>query len=40
MARVDLLPDAAKKVLQTGSVIEREFSHELIKRVTALPEEL
>ena len=39
MARVDLLPDAAKTVLQTGSVIEREFSHELIKRVTALPEE-
>ena len=39
MARVDLLPDAAKTVLQTGSVIEREFSHELIKLVAALPEE-
>jgi class 3 adenylate cyclase len=34
MARVDSLPEAAKEVLQTGSVIEREFSYELIKRVT------
>ena len=33
MARVDALPDAAKEILQTGSVIEREFSFELIKRV-------
>jgi class 3 adenylate cyclase/tetratricopeptide (TPR) repeat protein len=39
MARVDLLPEEAKTVLQIGSVIEREFSHELIKRVSALPEE-
>jgi len=38
MARVDSLPDAAKGVLQNGSVIEREFSYELIKRVTGLPE--
>jgi len=38
MARVDTLPDKAKEVLQTGSAIEREFSHELIKRVTNLPE--
>jgi class 3 adenylate cyclase/tetratricopeptide (TPR) repeat protein len=39
MARVDTLPDAARAVLQTGSAIEREFSHELIKRVTGLPEQ-
>jgi class 3 adenylate cyclase/tetratricopeptide (TPR) repeat protein len=38
MARVDSLPEGAKEVLQTGSVIEREFSYELIKRVTGLPE--
>jgi predicted ATPase len=31
MARVDSLPEGAKAVLQTGSVIEREFSYELIK---------
>ncbi len=31
MARVDALPPNAKELLQTGSVIEREFSHELIK---------
>jgi tetratricopeptide (TPR) repeat protein len=36
MARVDSLPEGAKKVLQTGSVIEREFSYELIKSVTGL----
>jgi predicted ATPase len=34
MARVDSLPGGAKELLQTGSVIEREFSYELIKRVT------
>ena len=33
MARVDTLPEGAKEVLQTGSVIEREFSYELIKQV-------
>ena len=38
MARVDALPEGAKDVLQTGSVIEREFSHELIQKVTDLPE--
>jgi class 3 adenylate cyclase/tetratricopeptide (TPR) repeat protein len=38
MARVDSLPDAAKEVLQTGSAIEREFSYELIRRVTGIPE--
>jgi tetratricopeptide (TPR) repeat protein len=38
MASVDCLPGEAKEVLQKGSVIEREFSHELIKRVVDLPE--
>jgi tetratricopeptide (TPR) repeat protein len=39
MARVDSLPEGAKEVLQTGSVIEREFTYELIKRVLGLPEQ-
>jgi class 3 adenylate cyclase len=39
MARVDSLPDAAKGLLQTGSVIEREFSYKLIKRVTGISQE-
>ena len=39
MARVDSLPEAVKSVLQTGSVIEREFTYELIKRVTGLEEQ-
>ena len=38
MARVDSLPENAKEVLQTGSVVEREFSYALIKRVTGLSE--
>jgi tetratricopeptide (TPR) repeat protein len=38
LARVDALPEDAKEVLQTGSVIEREFPYELIHRVTNLPE--
>jgi class 3 adenylate cyclase/tetratricopeptide (TPR) repeat protein len=38
MARVDRLPDGAKAVLQAGSVIEREFPHDLISTVTDLPE--
>ena len=38
MARVDSLPDAVKKILQTGSVVGREFSYELIKEVAGLPE--
>lgn len=38
MARVDALPEGAKEVLRTGSVIEREFSYDLIKRVTDLSE--
>jgi class 3 adenylate cyclase/tetratricopeptide (TPR) repeat protein/ribosomal protein L40E len=39
MARVDSLPEGAKEVLQTGSIIEREFSYELIKQVTGLKEQ-
>jgi class 3 adenylate cyclase/tetratricopeptide (TPR) repeat protein len=39
MARVDSLPDATKTLLQTGSVIEREFTYDLIKRVTGLLEQ-
>jgi predicted ATPase/class 3 adenylate cyclase len=39
MARVDALPEGAKEVVQTGSVIEREFSYKLIKRVTGLSEQ-
>jgi tetratricopeptide (TPR) repeat protein len=38
MARVDCLPEGVKEVLQTGSVIEREFSYPLINRVTGFPE--
>jgi len=38
MARVDSLPERAKEVLQTGSVIEREFTYPLINSVTGLPE--
>jgi tetratricopeptide (TPR) repeat protein len=39
MARVDKLPEGAKNLLQTGSVIEREFSYELIKTVSGLSEQ-
>jgi tetratricopeptide (TPR) repeat protein len=39
MARVDALADKAKEVLQTGTAIEREFDHKLIKHVTGLPEQ-
>jgi len=39
MARIDSLPEEAKGVIQTASVIEREFSYELIKRVTSIPEQ-
>jgi tetratricopeptide (TPR) repeat protein len=38
MARVDSLPEGVKEVLQIGSAIEREFSYELIMRVTGLLE--
>lgn len=39
MARIDALPPEAKEVLQTGSVIEREFSFQLIYRVSGLTEQ-
>jgi class 3 adenylate cyclase/tetratricopeptide (TPR) repeat protein len=39
MARVDSLPEGTKGVLQTGSVIEREFSYGLIKSIMDLPEQ-
>jgi tetratricopeptide (TPR) repeat protein len=39
MARIDSLPEDAKEALQTGSVVEREFSYELIKRVMGLEEQ-
>ncbi len=39
MARVDSLPEATKDVLKTGSAIEREFSYELMKRVTGISEQ-
>jgi predicted ATPase/class 3 adenylate cyclase len=39
MARVDMLPQGAKELLQTGSVIEREFGYELIKRVNSIQQE-
>jgi class 3 adenylate cyclase/tetratricopeptide (TPR) repeat protein len=39
LARVDSLPEKARGVLQAGSVIEREFTHALIKKVTGLPEQ-
>ena len=38
MARVDSLPEGARDLLQMASVIDREFSHELIRRAYALPE--
>ncbi len=38
MARVDTLPKRTKEVLQIGSAIEKEFSHDLIARVTDIPE--
>jgi len=38
MARVDRLSEGAKTVLQAGSVIEREFPHDLIGEITGLRE--
>ena len=40
MARVDTLPKGAKDLLQTGAVIEREFSYGLLKRVTGIQEQV
>ncbi len=39
MARVDRLPEEAKNLLQTGSVIEREFTYELLKTVSGSSEQ-
>jgi len=39
MARMDALLEGAKSLLQTGSVAGREFSHDLIQKVTELSEE-
>ena len=39
MARVDSLPEDAKKLLQMGSVIGREFDYKLIGVVTGLPDQ-
>jgi tetratricopeptide (TPR) repeat protein len=39
MARVDKLPEESKSVLQTGSVVGREFTHELIQKITGLREQ-
>ena len=39
LARVDSLPEKAREVLRAGSVIEREFTYELIKKVTGIPEQ-
>ena len=39
MARVDSLPEEVKGLLQTVSVVGREFSYDLIKRVTDLAEQ-
>ena len=38
MARVDILPEETKDVLQAGSVVGREFSHELIQKITGFQE--
>jgi predicted ATPase len=37
-ARIDRLPESAKRILQIGSVIGREFGWELLKAVADLPE--
>jgi class 3 adenylate cyclase/tetratricopeptide (TPR) repeat protein len=39
MARVDSLPEETKGLLQTASVVGREFSYDLIKRVTGIIEQ-
>jgi len=38
MARIDSLPIGSKEVLQTGSVIEREFSYQLLKKIIDISE--
>jgi len=39
MARVDSLPEEAKSLIQAGSVVGREFGHDLIERVTDFPDQ-
>jgi class 3 adenylate cyclase/DNA-binding transcriptional ArsR family regulator len=39
MARVDLLPEPTRKVLQAASVIEREFTFDLIQKIADLSEQ-
>ncbi|MCU0595723.1 MAG: AAA family ATPase [Desulfobacterota bacterium] len=39
MARVDCLPEPARELVQTVSVVQREFSYLLIRIVSGLPEE-
>jgi class 3 adenylate cyclase/tetratricopeptide (TPR) repeat protein len=39
MARVDSLPEGIKRLLQTASAVGREFSYELIRRVTGISQE-
>ncbi len=39
MARIDQLPEGAKRVLQTGAVIGREFRWEVLKGVTDLADQ-
>jgi len=39
MARVDPLPEAAKEILQIGSVMGREFDYTLINTLTGLAEQ-
>lgn len=38
MARVDILPEGAKEVLQVSSVVEREFDYKIIKKVIGFSE--
>jgi class 3 adenylate cyclase/tetratricopeptide (TPR) repeat protein len=38
-ARIDILPEGAKAVLRTASVVGREMSHELLQQLTESPEE-
>jgi class 3 adenylate cyclase/tetratricopeptide (TPR) repeat protein len=39
MARVDTMPEGAKEVLQTGSVIEREFNYELLHKLMGISDQ-
>jgi len=40
MARIDKVPEKAKKILKIGSVVEREFSYELIGNLVDYPESI